>query len=644
MSKEEWLKKREEKRAKEAQEDTRQKAEADKKKAEAEAARKGKKAVSASEAARSPTENTAAKTTPGKTIGSDPKPVLPDEFDAWKDADYLLARASGDPRLVLAVEHRGRRGAGNEKEAEFLARLVQPRVAAGARDALAGKSETKAKAASKALVEAVAVALGRNGTPAARNTLVQLISGTLKTEDDAAGAAAALKALAENPSPENEEILLAALVEPLKFRPPGQGDLGAGDLQREALAVARTVSGSRFRTRLAQWFVDRGAGPELRRLVAPMLLEVHPENLESHALLYQSDLVAADVRALIERRFVEYSSDALVFFLGIDLSEQIGVDGRTPVPARPNTATRTPVPLKPTDAEWPYLVARRLWSRESCNVLDVRLTGINSLDEGAQVCLLAATVPIDAVRGRLQRTLERYWEDGPAPLRNAGLGRRVVFEPGFVPVLKAARRKTYEGSKAAAVSVPKLRRAGMRPQAKPVEKDPGEELEKEWLKAEEALIRGLCQRLRAAALAEAVRNKRQPQDRWPTLDHFPVELHADATVVASFACDWPGRPSDHKLGGVPLETMRVRYVRIEEKARLDRLVMHYRRQSLKNAQTRAIADGTWFDSLHVDSATGSRQSVDLFITRSQADSKRPLDESQELTAEILVVELPRSGH
>jgi hypothetical protein len=644
MSKEEWLKKREERRANEAQEEARSKVEAEKKKTEAEAARKSKKAALPSGAAGSPAGNTVAKETGVKTVALDPRLVLPDEFDAWKDADYLLAWARGDPRLIPAVEHRARKGVGKEQEAEFLARLLQPRVAAGARDALAGRTDARSKAASKALVEAVAAALGRNGTAAARNTLVQLLAGTLKTEDDVAGTAAALKALAENPSQENEEILLGAILDPLKYRPPGQGDLGAGDLQQQALGVARTVSGSRFRTRLAQWLVDRGASPELRRLVAPMLLELHPDNLDAHALLYQSDLVAAEARGLIERHFVESSSDALAFFLGIRFGEPIGVGGQHAAISGIKAGPRYRAPPKPADPQWPYLVAQRLWSQEFSNVLDVRLTGINSLDEGAQVCLLAATVPTDAVRARLQRTLERHWADGPAPLRNAGLGQRIVFEPGFVPVFKAAHRKTFEKPKLPTAPTPKLRRTGIRPLAKTSEKDLDEGLEKDWLKAEEDLLRGFCQRLRAAALAEAVRTKRQPRDRGPTLDHFPLELHTDAAVVASFASDWPGTLRDHALAGVPLETMRVRYVRIEEKARVDRLVVHYRRQLLKTVQVRTRANGMWLDSLHVDRATGSRQSIDLLITRSQTDSKRPRDELQELTTEILVVELPRSGH
>ncbi len=641
LSEEEWRKKREERRAQEVREEARQQAERKK----AEAARKAAAAKPKPAAAPSREGNQAAQQTLAKRTDAAPKPALPDQVELWQDAHYRLARASNDPRLVLAVEHRARQGAGTEREAEFLARLLQPSVPMGRGNAPAGEPDPMAKGPSKALVEAVAAALGRNGTAPARNTLVQLIAGTLRIDDDAAGATAALKALAENPSPENEEILLAALVEPLKYRPPGQGALGAGDLQQKALAMVRTIPGSRFRARLAQWFVDPRASPELRRLVAPVLLEVHPDNLEAHAILYPSDLVSAQVRTMLERHFAGHSSDAMAFFLGMSPGEPIGADGRSLGVSGSPAGTRSPAPRIPSDPDWPYVVARRLWSTEFALVLDVRLTGIASLNEGAQVCLLAATVPADVVRHRLQRTLERHWDDGPAPLRNAGLGSHLVFEPGFVPVLKAAHRKALEGSKAASPPVPKLRRTGTRAPSKPAEKkkEPTAGRETEWLEAEETLIRGYCQRLCSTALAEAVRNKRQPQARWPTPDRLPVALHAEAAVVASLARDWPGTGDDHKLAGVPLEPMHVRYVRIEEKARPDRLVVHYRRQLAKTAQVRKIADGTWLDSLEVDDSTGSRRSVDLVITRAQADSKRPLDESQELTVEILVVELPRLG-
>ncbi len=601
MSKEEWLKQHKQRQEKEAKQEAleAQKETAAKKKQEGEAKRAAEEKKRAREAAQQ---------TP-KTQSEQPPdlPPVPQEFTQWKDLDYFVARLTGNPRLVLAVEYRSQHSPQNEEEATFFRKLLAPQFVAEVKALLGGRNSVPSaqRDAPTAVIGAITAALGKNGTPAARQTLVELLTGTLSTENDQVAVQAALKALADHPFRENDIALLAALTQPDKFRPPGQGQVTPEALQRQALIAIEQDGKSGVRLRAAERFVDPACPPELRKLLAPLWDKPHPDSLEAYALLCKSDCPAPQAKARIRKHLADSSSQALEHFLGV-------ADGRT---------------APSLDPEWPYRVARLLWNVEFTSVFDVRRTAIDSMEEGRDLVLLAATVPRDDVRTCLVRVLERRWEEGPTALKSAGWTQTVLSEPGILAVLKTARR----GRPVASQPNPKDRR-----DLKQQRKDP-------WVDAEETLVRRFCRRFFDAALSQARSQEMKPPPPVapPNHDADPspaVALHPRATVVAEYRVQWPGTHAG-KLADIAPDPMDISYVRIEQKARPWSVRGHYER-TIKGHKVHPVNDGIWIEAILPAAKDGRTRSIDVLVTRANAKADTPPDEPQELTIEILAVAIP----
>lgn len=620
MSETEWRKQREEKRKAERAEEQQQRQ-------AAEAAKQAKAAARAEKKANRPGAFSTKNEEDESPQSSKPKPKppplpeLPAELAAWTDRDFQIARLSGDPKLVLAVEYRAKHPVDRAKDSQLFAGLLAPPITAALLQDDAGVERPSgarhpAPAAAKALLDALAAGLAASQTPEARKALEGMVAGTARTDDDRAAAEAALAALAQHPSPEHEAILLRALTAPQHLRPPGQGTLSAAELQRMALAAVRSGATGRFRASLASLIVEPATHPDLRRLLTPLILECRPENLEAHTILLGSDLVEPTARAAIERQFASYSTHALAQLLGIR-------------PAEPPASS---------DPSWPSEVARRLWNVRWASSLEGQHRAVKSLADRPQLMLLASTIPLNVARAQVYRTLELHWPDGPGALRAAGLGKNVLPEPGLVVVIKSVRDQLaseYRADEGRPGSSDRTK--GDLRQFLKTRQERRDRVRKDWEQMGEELVRAYCEQFFSAAQsAETKPPPASADEEDPVLGRL-LEVPPKTSPLASYHRQWPDRHRQ-AASGVNVDPLRVDYLRFEGKSRVDRVLGYYRRH-LAAAQVHQLDDGVWLDDLDARAATERPRSIDILITAAKTRSDKLASEDQLLVVEILAVSI-----
>ena len=313
------------------------------------------------------------------------------------------------------------------------------------------------------------------------------------------------------------------------------------------------------------------------------------------------------------------------------------------------------------DPDLPYRLAAQMWADQMSKLVESRLNQVDSLDSGANLVLLASTMPVDSTRSTLYQMLQRRWEDGPGALESAGLLDEVVSDPGFLVLVKMLPRKAppeqptgprpgmnrtrqgraqgYRGEYGdeGAPSGPMMSGPegymdeetgpggpGRRPGQTPQEPDLA------WMATSEELVRAVSERLLAAArgLGGAGRSEGE----------MPFEIRADANVVAEYHLDWPAT-SDQKLSGVPLGRLKLHYLRAELDTRLSTLESYYKRQ-LGSHELRSIHNGSWMESLSTVPDTDWKRSIDLMFTATVPAGEQ-LDKRQELpiTVDVLCIDI-----
>jgi hypothetical protein len=566
--------------------------------------------------------------------------LLPEDVSAWKDQDYQTALARQDPRLLAALRQRAEQTAGQEREAVLFASLLAPQAPGKAAHATArGRGGTAGQTAfSAALVSAVAEALAISGTAPARATLEQVLAGNIKTAADNTAAEVVLKSLLQHPAAENEDLVFRALTE--FATPSGQESAVAGvppalgSVQQKALALVKPAASSRLRVKIAQLLTDPATPAGLRSFLAPVVKDAIAQNLEAHLVIFQSELTDAATRTAIEKSFLTQSFDALGCALGI--------------PEKLRAAAANPV--------LPFVAARQLCGADFAAFLDSRQQSADSLQQAAGLIVLSATIPSDAARSRLHRTLERHWEEGPTALRSAGLGGGVMGELGVLVVLKSLLPRTSPASallklpanqsSTAAVAPARGTAAKRAPSGKPTKsqdtagkaREQKEKADESWRKLSEDMLRWYCKQFRAVSLArnDAARKEgRSPEavDAWTGGSQQPCFA---TPPVAAYRLDWPG-PAGAQLAGVSPDPLQISYVRFEEKTRPAHVVGYYRRL-LKGCQQRTTESAVWLDGLLAGSAPGRSRSVDLLLSRPQGGLPQSADEEQGLIVDILSVE------
>ena len=505
---------------------------------------------------------------------------------------------------------------------------------------------------------------------------------------------------------------------------PGEERMTAGELQEMALSLIEPIASDAFRLKLAKYLVAREVPRPKRALLGNFLLESQAENVPAQVVFYLSDLLNNQMKEDFEADFTAYSSEAMEGILGIPDEplhrpgarpkgrqpqgrEEMfgGLDAPEEMPggprARPQTSRRPTTRKKTTgrpqsraktsgrsgrrsggygsgrgrstgkqeeqaaDPDFPYRLARQLWSPQFVAAIDARLEGVESLEEAAQLIMLASTMPIDSIRSRLHQTLQKHWTEGSGELDSAGLSGAVTSDPGFLILVKMLPRKQSAANKTGArtktgrttgrrttgrrttgrstrgrSTTGRSRAGGGLSEATAKLADKAEETRKQseqagedWMRVSEEFNRALCERLEAAAMAAAGKADRSNQSAGDS----PVELHPDANIVAEYHLNWP-QDVQKKLSEVAVGSTQLHYVRIEEKARFTSVLGYYRRK-FTSCRTHEIEQGTWLDNLRIGADPGRKSSIDVFITKIEDDPDRPNDEEEELIVEILSIDV-----
>jgi hypothetical protein len=536
-------------------------------------------------------------------------PAVPAAITDWKMNDYFAARLAGDPRLLPAVQRLAKDSVGDDSAVRIFASLLVPQASAAGPQAAVGNGPD-AKNRSAPLLEAATAGLAMNQTPGARQVLILLLSGLYPTDDDAAGAFAAIKALAEHPSDENDDLLLRVLTSAEQFRPAGRGTVAADALRAKTVALLGPAAGSGLRMKIACWLVQPDSPPALRGPLVSLLREPSPVNFSAQVCLEQNGVLPGEACGPIEKGLAGASSDAFGLLAGLSTAA---------------AAERDP--------KWAGTVAGQLWSREFAAALTARLPQIESLRGTSPLMLLAGTLPNDTVRGALYQTLGKHWEDNPAALGAAAGDLHTWYEPGFTVLVKLYYRRSFPTPDTGEVQLVRTRQlAGERTLAA--------KRYAVWMQNGLAIIN------RLAALPGGTR----PVVHGATsASKMPVTIDAPQDVVLEYHLDWPSAMRD-TLPGLRLDPLSVHYVKIEEKARPSKIVAHYRRalklgdrvkfpEKGKQTEVHDSAAKLWFDHLSVGSTPDRTRSLDIIIRAANPELPMMHDQERRMIVEILSIEI-----
>jgi hypothetical protein len=248
---------------------------------------------------------------------------------------------------------------------------------------------------------------------------------------------------------------------------------------------------------------------------------------------------------------------------------------------------------------------------------------------------LAATVPGNAARSKLRRTLMRHWPEGPQAVRT-GVPENILAEPGLIVTLKALALENHDDKPAKPAPAGKNHGHAHGHAAPPREgTGPGSPSGTEWAKLTEELVQGYCRNCYAAARS-ARRHTRSPASDSRAAAP-PLAPHPNSVASAVYHVAWPGEPA----AGLPQsadDVLLLDYRRIEQRIKPRRVVAYYRRQ-LEHCLERPLADGLRLDGFSRGVGGNCARSIDVLITRASTGPPPPGDEEQELTIQILVIEV-----
>jgi hypothetical protein len=555
---------------------------------------------------------------------------LPALLGQWSDDDFLRARAQRDPRLSAAVEQRAKGAQRTAAEAEMLASLLKPQPAAKSavkNNLVPGQPGAPAPPSAE-LIRAVTTALGANDTELAREVLAQLLGGenspcdALPPRERQAAVEGALGALLREGSLESEQLVLSHFSAPLPVAAvqPEPGKPAPVTLPPGEIAALRGCASARFRRLLARAMIEGAVPAGRREPLWPLLREPNPWNLEAQVVFCQSELADAPTRAELEKRFAGDSSESLKSSFGF-------------------TPQKTAAPASRPDFQ--VCVGRQLWGPPLTDFLALEQQSLSTLADAPAVLVLAATIPSNAVRSRLRQTLNRHWSEGPQAVRAGGVPGNILAEPGLIAVLKSLARENRTDKPVKPSAGKNYNHS--RSHAHPARPQPAEKLKSNpasgWSKLTEDLVQGYCQFCYAGALARAAYSSGDAPAAENRAARQPLAPHPNSTVAAAYHIDWPGK----RLAELPQladDALQLDYQRIEERVKPSRPLAYYRRQ-LKHFVEHKLPNGLWLDALSEDAGEGRLRSIDVLISSVGAGPPATGDEEQQLTVQILFIEVQK---
>jgi len=544
------------------------------------------------------------------------KSSRPVDLGRWSPEDFFTAQRENDPRLIEAVAYLGKHFATKEG-AEFLAKLLEP----PSLDPAARRAPT-----SPALIETVIAALMSNGTATAREILGRLVAGTQETIEPELAATAALKALLQRPGKANEDLLFSVVTFPEQTAATDRKAIDRSKLRAVALEWVKESASEAFRLRLANAMIAADTPPAAFEQIWGALSDARIENLAAQITIYRSDRLPDRVKESLERQFAEQSRGELRRLLGCVPPDQLhsasdGVDA----------------------SDGSCRVAELLWTPSFARLVEMRLRAAEGSEQGPRLLWLACTIPNSALRATVLQSMEQYWDEGPKRVEPFAASEESLPEPGFLLLVKQLPRKDVpaaaansnagegKGSSVSRLPVGKAAKIAAARQAK----DRQGRTAQQWLGFCEKLAQTMCRQFRAAALG------RTDAEQIPA--EFPVKLPPNMAVAAAHHAEW-SEEFPRALGKLHLPPLRVYYVRIERKARPDKVAAYFRNQ-LHSAVRHVSDHGVWFDDFNLDKRKGNMRSVDVFIGKPNKDVGIVLDQEQQVTVELLAVEAlpPRDG-
>ena len=602
----------------------------------------------------------------GRGTPTDPSalPALPEDVTKWGKADFARARQENNSKLLEAVMLLVEKSPGSVPVAQQLIDLLKPPKPPEG-DLGYGRGPTGS--AMPGLIESVVYALSKNDSQLARQTLKQILSGKLTTDDDRAAVEAVLKSLTQMPSPENNELLVKVLISPEAVRPPTNNPQSTWlptELQSRAMELIKQDASESLCIKLAENLSQKGIEPN--DPIAEMLLQDNPSYLGAQLVLYQSPDLMVEPKTKLEQYFMTYSSQAISLTMGIPFSTDgsttmsIGTRGTAPSTGRDRERGRdgrgssplTGIPSampdtvreKVSDYEHGTHLAKQLWGEPLASLMLEYLGDVKTLEKSASGIVLASTLPLDSIHVAMFKMLKkRATQEGPQSLETVGWTDKVLADPGLLvlikmlPRSKSARKPTVSGP-----GTGRYTPRGTNPGATLSEAaQKKEQIETEWMMTLSKMIDAWCTRLEAASQAQkkAIRRQQKVIEPTPTkLDDF--EIPQDAKVIAAYQVNWPvNAPKD--LGKIKPPTLKIQYFRLELSGMMKKSMANFKRLA-KGGELHEMSNGLWLDLIKNGSQPNSKRSLDILIT--SAD-KQPVDltilkeEEMDLEVDILAVEI-----
>ena len=541
-----------------------------------------------------------------RPTNASPKSTRPEDVAQWKQNDYFSAKRDGDPRLADAVAWLGDRFAGKASAAELLVKLLESETA----DPSAKTRPRRPPAPNPKLAEAIVAALAANGTPLATKSLERLVTGELETADKQVAAVAALKALAGRPGREGEDAIFRAATASRPADSANRTGSASPKLRSSTMELIKSTASDALRVRLARHATQPQTPQELFDELWDCLKEPRAENLAAQIIFYQSSHLKEKAAESLEEQFSLQTMAVLGQLLGLPSRKD----------RQPDSAAVA------TD---PDRAAGLLWSSDLTAVVSARLRMVEGLTQGRRLLRLAAAIPSQPMRVATLQTLDKHWEEGPRALETLLSSDSALQEPGFLLVVKKLPRKdpppagrSTKSARIAAANDAKRRQ---------------DEVAQQWMTFSENLVRAMCRRFYTAALTPSADSRPTNSDA----ADLPLKPPSNVEIAASYRVDWPEGLTG-KLAGPAVSPLRVRYLRIEQKARPVRLLAYYRSQ-LSNCSEHNNQYGFWLDAFATDKQRGAVRSVDVLITNRNKDIPIVANEEQQLTVDILFVEIESAG-
>jgi hypothetical protein len=612
-------------------------------------------------------ESTTNRTLPPGAEETSAEPQLPEDFSKWNKEDFLRARKENNPNLLEAITLLGENNPGKASVAQILSELLK--APKPSEESTSTSYRTSMTYAQPGLIDAIIYSLGKNGSQAARQTMMQVLSGKLTTDDDRAAVEAVLKTLVQLPSPENDEILLKVLVSPELIRPASAepGAWQSQELYNRAMDLVRQNASDNLRVKLAEHLNQQGF--ETNDPIFNILQEDKPANLGAQLVLYQGEDLPSDLKTKLEQSFLNYACQATALTMGLpsdyeDISpfgvSRGGPSGymeRTPsmgrgIPGMGNMPSETPQE-KLTDFDYGVHLAKLLWGEPLASLMSQAVADTRSLEKQAPEIILASTLPLDPIRAAMLKMLKKRGGEGPQTLESAGWSDKVITDPGLIVVLKMLPRSRSLRSVPIATGAMMTSRYPSRRSS-----DMGgaygdmgqrkEQVELDWIMSLSKMLSAWCNRFEAAAQAQKKASRRGQKVLEPPpekMDEF--DLPQDVKITAAYQLNWPEN-APAELRDIKPGALKVQYFRLEQENTVKKAMGIFRRLA-RGPEVHEMSNGVWLESLKAGSKPNTKRSLDIFIT-SPDMQQQPVEypqkeEPTDLQIDILAIEIsdPQSG-